>query len=90
MTLDITQQLTKHVGQFSCQLEEMDTEGTLVSQSPVFYVAVKRSIKVGADVNVNWYGDMLSSDKVHPSESGAKALFAQVLLDLPEVMLDNL
>lgn len=45
---------------------------------------------VGADVNVNWYGDMLSSDKVHPSESGAKALFAQVLLDLPEVMLDNL
>lgn len=45
---------------------------------------------VGADVNVNWYGDMLSSDKIHPSESGAKALFTQVLLDLPEVMLDNL
>lgn len=45
---------------------------------------------VGADVDVNWYGDMLSSDKIHPSESGAKALFAQVLLDLPEVMLDNL
>ena len=52
MTLDITQQLTKHVGQFSCQLEEMDTEGTLASQSPVFYVAVKRSIKVGADYEV--------------------------------------
>lgn len=45
---------------------------------------------VGADANVNWYGNMLSSDNVHPSESGAKALFAQVLLDLPEVMLDNL
>lgn len=52
MTLDITQQLTKHVGQFSCQLEEMNTEGTLVSQSPVFYVAIKRSIKVGADYEV--------------------------------------
>lgn len=52
MTLDITQQLTKHVGQFSCQLEEMNTEGTLVSQSPLFYVAVKRSIKVGADYEV--------------------------------------
>ena len=52
MTLDITQQLTKHVGQFSCQLEEMNTEGTLVSQSSVFYVAVKRSIKVGADYEV--------------------------------------
>lgn len=45
---------------------------------------------VGADVDVNWYGDMLSPDKIHPSKSGAKALFAQVLLDLPEVMLDNL
>lgn len=45
---------------------------------------------VGADVDVNWYGSMLSQDKIHPSESGAKALFAQVLLDLPEVMLDNL
>lgn len=52
MTLDITQQLTKHAGQFSCQLEEMNTEGTLVSHSPVFYVAVKRSIKVGADYEV--------------------------------------
>ena len=52
MTLDITQQLTKHVGQFSCQLEEMNTEGTLVSQSPVFYVSIKRSIKVGADYEV--------------------------------------
>lgn len=45
---------------------------------------------VGADVDVNWYGDMLSSDKIHPAESGAKALFGQVLLDLPEVMLDML
>lgn len=45
---------------------------------------------VGADVDTNWYGNMLSNDKVHPSESGAKALFAQVLLDLPEIMINNL
>ena len=45
---------------------------------------------VGADVDTNWYGSMLSNDKVHPSESGAKALFTQVLLDLPEVMIENL
>ena len=45
---------------------------------------------VGADVDVNWYGNMLSNDKIHPSENGARALFAQVLLDLPEVMIDNL
>ena len=43
---------------------------------------------VGASASGVWYGDMLSNDGVHPSESGAKALFAQVLLDLPEIMVD--
>lgn len=45
---------------------------------------------VGADVDVNWYGNMLSNDKIHPLENGARALFAQVLLDLPEIMISNL
>lgn len=45
---------------------------------------------VGADVDTNWYGNMLSNDKIHPSENGARALFAQVLLDLPEIMINNL
>lgn len=45
---------------------------------------------VGADLDVNWYDGMLSNDKIHPSENGARALFAQVLLDLPEVMINNL
>lgn len=44
---------------------------------------------VGASASGVWYGDMLSSDGVHPSESGAKALFAQVLIDLPEIMLND-
>lgn len=43
---------------------------------------------VGADVNVNWLGTMLSSDKIHPSEDGARALFAQVIQDFPEVMVE--
>lgn len=45
---------------------------------------------VGADLDANWYGGMLSNDKIHSSENGARALFAQVLLDLPEVTIDNL
>ena len=45
---------------------------------------------VGADLDVNWHDGMLSNDKIHPSEKGARALFTQVLLDLPEVMIDNL
>ena len=28
---------------------------------------------------------MLSSDKVHPSEDGAKALYQKILTDLPEI-----
>ena len=43
---------------------------------------------VGADTNVNWYDGMLANDGVHPTEYGAKALFAQFLLDFPEVMLN--
>lgn len=41
---------------------------------------------VGAGSSGAWYAGMLSSDGVHPSESGAKALFARVLIDLPEIM----
>ncbi|MBQ1779989.1 MAG: hypothetical protein II001_00970, partial [Bacteroidales bacterium] len=40
---------------------------------------------VGADGTGSWYSGMLSSDNVHPSEKGAKALYTQVLIDLPEV-----
>ena len=43
---------------------------------------------VGADGTGAWYEGMLASDNVHPTEEGAKALFSQVLIDLPEVMLN--
>ena len=42
---------------------------------------------VGASASGVWFSGMLSSDNVHPSETGAKALFAQVLIDLPEIMV---
>ena len=35
--------------------------------------------------NASWYNGMLSSDNVHPTESGAIALMNRVLLDLPEI-----
>lgn len=44
---------------------------------------------VGADITTSWYWGMLASDNVHPTELGAKALFSQVLLDFPEIMVDN-
>lgn len=44
---------------------------------------------VGANSSGVWYAGMLSQDNVHPTEAGAKALFARVLLDLPEVMISD-
>lgn len=40
---------------------------------------------VGANSSGVWYTGMLSADNVHPSELGAKALYNQVLVDLPEI-----
>lgn len=54
------------------------------------YKYIDMAKAVGSDVNNNWYNGMLSADNVHPTEKGAKALFAQVLLDLPQIMVDNL
>lgn len=33
----------------------------------------------------SWYNGMLSSDGVHPTEVGAKALYYRILLDFPEI-----
>lgn len=41
---------------------------------------------VGANSSGTWYDGMLSSDNVHPTELGAKALSARVLTDVPELM----
>lgn len=42
---------------------------------------------VGANETTGtWYDGMLSSDGVHPSEKGARALYMQVLVDFPEIM----
>jgi hypothetical protein len=44
---------------------------------------------VGANASGVWYSGMLSADGVHPTDKGAKALFTQVLADLPEIMIGN-
>ena len=44
---------------------------------------------VGAQSDGTWFSGMLSPDNVHPTEKGARALFARVLLDFPEIMLDD-
>ena len=40
---------------------------------------------VGSQVNGTWYEGMLSTDNVHPTVLGAKAIAARVLSDFPEI-----
>ena len=44
---------------------------------------------VGADGSGSWYTGMLSSDGVHPTEKGAKALYYQAIADVPEITYGN-
>lgn len=42
---------------------------------------------VGANSSGVWYSGMLDTDNVHPTEKGAKSLYAQALVDFPELMV---
>ena len=45
---------------------------------------------VGAELeNATWYTGCLSSDNVHPTQTGAKLLYAQLLHDVPEIIQEN-
>lgn len=59
-----------------------------VRNSGYRYVDFAKS--VGAEESGStWYGNMLSSDNVHPNADGAIMLYHQMLCDLPEITLDN-
>lgn len=44
---------------------------------------------VGAQSDGTWNTGMLSNDNVHPTVKGAKALYSQAIIDMPELMCDN-
>lgn len=43
---------------------------------------------VGAQSDGTWFSGMLSSDNVHPSTIGAKALYHQAITDCPQLLID--
>lgn len=55
-----------------------------VTKSRKRYIDFYRA--VGASASGAWYPGYLSSDNVHPTELGAKALAMQMLVDAPEIM----
>lgn len=54
-----------------------------VRESGCRYIDLNKA--VGADESVAWYEGMLHTDNVHPSVSGAQALYARVISDFPEI-----
>lgn len=54
-----------------------------VKNSGLRYIDLSLAVNTSG---TSWYSGMLSSDNVHPTELGAKALCAQVLVSVPEIM----
>lgn len=57
-----------------------------VRQSGLRYIDFAKAVNA-ENAGATWYEGMLYSDNVHPSSTGAAALCARVLLDLPEITL---
>lgn len=53
------------------------------------YRVVDFASAVGAQSDGTWYSDMLSSDGVHPSATGARALYMRFISDFPEIMISD-
>lgn len=41
---------------------------------------------IGADDSANWFDGFLSSDKVHPSDTGARAIMSYMITSVPELL----
>ena len=61
-----------------------DYKNEWVRKSGIRYIDFAAS--VGADKDINWYPEMMFTDRVHPTVLGAQAMYMQVLSDFPEVM----
>ena len=57
----------------------------IVRNSGYRYIDFAKAVNA-EDVGSHWYDGMLSSDGIHPTELGAKALAARFITDFPEVM----
>lgn len=57
----------------------------IVRESGYRYIDFAKAVDAESD-NATWYDGMLSPDKVHPTELGAKVLAARFLIDLPEII----
>lgn len=60
-------------------------KNAIVRASGYRYIDFAKAVNA-ENAGATWYSGMLSSDNVHPSEKGAKALFYQAISDVPEML----
>lgn len=60
-------------------------KNAIVKSSGYRYIDFAKAVNA-ENAGSTWYSGMLSSDNVHPSETGAKALFYQAISDVPEML----
>ena len=60
-------------------------KNAIVRASGYRYIDFAKAVNA-ENAGATWYSGMLSSDNVHPSEKGAKALFYQAISDVPEIL----
>lgn len=63
-------------------------KNSVVRNSGRRYVDFAKAVNAET-VGSAWYDGMLASDGVHPTESGARTLYNQIIVDFPEIMLFN-
>lgn len=73
----------------SSSYKNKDKMSEVIRSSGLRYIDAAKA--VGSNANGEWYGngteyDYQSSDNVHPSKYGAKAIANQFLIDFPEIM----
>lgn len=59
-------------------------KNSVVRNAGIRYVDFAKSVG-GEHMGATWYKEMLSSDKVHPTEKGAITLYLQAMSDFPEL-----
>ena len=69
-----------------CGASDNHYKNEYVKSSGYRYVDFAKA--VGAEnAGSQWYNGMLASDKIHPTKTGARALYQQVICDFPEITL---
>ena len=61
-----------------------DYKNEIIRASGYRYIDFAKAVNAEA-VGSAWYSGMLSTDNVHPTQEGAKALASRFLLDVPEI-----